>query len=90
VLVVVLALVVFGVQWGFRWIRIQGDEWRCQITVESWREAGPNGYRQVPDDQRHIGGIYDGDSGCVPPEKCYERHAGPFTTSLEPCTNYTA
>jgi hypothetical protein len=91
-LFVALLLVVFSVQWGVRWASTESDPWRCQITVESWEAAAPNPYRDqdLPADQRHIGGIYAGDSGCTDSERCYRRSAGPFTTSLEPCRSVGA
>jgi len=87
---IVALVAAFALQWGFRWARIQGDEFRCQITVESWAAAGSNGYADIPSDERHIGGIYSGDSGCSPQEICYVRHPGPFTTTLERCTGADA
>jgi hypothetical protein len=90
VLLVVGALLVVGVQWGVRWVVAEDDPYRCQITVESWEAAGSDPYPHLPDDQRHIGAIYSGDSGCTPPERCYQPRVGLLTTTLEPCEGYTA
>jgi hypothetical protein len=87
-LILTLAVLGLGLQFGVRWVLREGEEWRCQITEVGWERYQQSYRADLPRSLQHSGAIYEGDSGCDTDggaERCFVSRVRIFWDALEPC-----